>query len=105
NHTTQTLRSAAGLRHQADGRYKLMERRVNPIAVLCVKISLRVGYFENEFSRILALEELQQRFGECFEALYDVLARFESAGCHPRRHLPSGFRITISIVKYDHTFH
>jgi hypothetical protein len=28
------------------------------------RLSLRVGYFENEFSGVLALEELQQRFGE-----------------------------------------
>src|SRR5271156_2856707 len=68
-------------------------------------ISLRVGDFENEFSRILALEELQQRFGEGFEALYNVLTRFELACRHPRCHLPPGFRVTIGVVEYDHTFH
>src|SRR5580704_9897663 len=68
-------------------------------------IFLRVSYFENELSSILALEELQQRFGEYFEPLYDVLARFEFASRHPRRHLPCGLRVTISVVEHDHTFH
>src|SRR3984885_11608474 len=69
------------------------------------RLSLRVGYFENEFSGVLALEELQQRFGERFEAVYDVLARFEFAGRHPGRHLLSGLSVTIRVVKYDHAFH
>src|SRR5208283_1310708 len=75
------------------------------VSLVRQRLSLRVGYFENEFSSILALEELQQRFGKCFETLYDVLARFEFASRHPRRHLPCGLRVTISVVKYDHTLH
>src|ERR1700733_5197549 len=69
------------------------------------RLSLRVGYFENEFSGVLALEELQQRFGERFEAVYDVLARFEFAGRHPVPHLLHGLSVTIRVVKYHHTFH
>ena len=41
------------------------------VSLVRQRLSLRVGYFQNEFSSILALEELQQRFGKCFETLYD----------------------------------
>ena len=73
--------------------------------LLFQRLSLRVGHFENELSGVLTPEELQQRVGKCFEALYDVLARFEFAGSHPPGHFAGGLRITIGVVKHDHTFH
>jgi hypothetical protein len=64
-----------------------------------------VRYFQNQLTEIFPTEQLEQRFGKCFQALGDILTGFELAGGDPGGNLADGLRVSGGIVEHDHPLH